>query len=268
MGVQGPMARNVPDLAMLLSVQSGYDARLPLSNRQDPAQFTEPLKRDFKGARIAWLGDFGGAIPFDPGILALCRSALRTFEALGCIVEEALPDYPVERVWQNWRTLRAWQAGSALKELYADPSKRALMKPEAQFEVESGAKLSAYDLFDATAVRTAWYQAVRTHFERYDYLLLPSAQVFPFDAAMDWPKTVGGKTMDTYHRWMQVMIPVTMAMCPALTVPAGFNDRGLPTGLQIVARNHGELACLQLAHAYDQATQWVAKRQPPMLGAG
>ena len=115
MGTPGPMARNVPDLAMLLSVQAGYDPRAPLSNRQDPAQFAEPLKRDFKGARIAWAGDFGGHLPFEPGILDLCKSALKVFEALGCTVEEAVPDYPIEQVWQNWKILRAWQSGSALK---------------------------------------------------------------------------------------------------------------------------------------------------------
>ena len=267
MGVQGPLARTVPDLAMLLSVQAGHDARLPLSNREDPARFTEPLKRDFKGARIAWGGDYGGVLPLEPGLLDLCKTALKSFEALGCIVEEAWPDYPVERVWQNWRTLRAWQAGSALKDHYNDPGKRALMKPEARFEVESGQKLGAYDVFDASAVRTAWYQAVRAFFERYDYFLLPSGQVFPFDATLDWPKQIAGKTMDTYHRWMEVMIPVTMSSCPALTVPAGFSDGGLPMGIQIVAPNHGELACLQLAHAYDEATRWVEKRPPPLLTA-
>jgi amidase len=139
------------------------------------------------------------------------------------------------------------------------------MKPEAQFEVESGRKLSAYDIYDANVVRTAWYQAVRVFFERYDYMLLPSSQVFPFDATTDWPKAIAGKTMDTYHRWMEVMIPVTMSSCPALSVPVGFNDRGLPMGLQIVGPNHGELACLELAHAYDQATGWVAKRPPPLI---
>ena len=265
MGVQGPLARTVPDLAMLLSVQSGHDARLPLSNRQDPAPFTEPLKRDFKGTRIAWGGDYGGYLPLEPGLLDLCKTALKSFEALGCIVEEAWPDYPVERVWENWRILRAWQAGSALKDLYKDPEKRALMKPEAQFEVESGQKLTAYDVFDASAVRTAWYQAVRAFFERYDYFLLPSGQVFAFDATVDWPKEIAGKTMDTYHRWMEVMIPVTMSACPALTVPAGFNARGLSMGIQIMAPNHGELDCLQLAYAYDQATRWVEKRPPALL---
>ncbi len=265
MGVQGPMARTVPDLAMLLSTQAGYDPRLPLSNRQDPAPFAGSLERDFRGARIAWSGDFGGAMPFEPGVLDLCRTALKAFEALGCIIEEAIPDFPIERVWSNWRTLRAWQAGSVLKDLYRDPAKRALMKPEAQFEVESGMTLSAYDVFDANVARSAWYQAVRQFFERYDYFVVPAGQVFPFDANLDWPKSINGKSMDTYHRWMEVMIPVTMSSCPALAVPAGFNPHGLPMGLQIVAPNHGELACLQLAQAYDQATGWIAKRPPPLL---
>ncbi len=267
MGVQGPMARSVPDLAMLLSVQAGYDARLPLSNRQEPSQFAGSLKRDFKGARIAWSGNFGGHIPFEPGVLDLCKGALKTFEALGCTVEEAWPDYPIERVWSNWRILRAWQSGSVLKDLYRDPAKRALMKPEAQFEVESGMKLSAFDVFDANVVRTAWYQAVRTFFERYDYFILPAGQVFPFDAGLDWPKAINGKPMDTYHRWMEVMIPVTMSICPALAVPAGFSDHGLAMGLQIMAPNHGELACLQLGQAYDEATGWIAKRPPALLAA-
>ena len=265
MGVQGPMACNVPDLAMLLSVQAGHDPRMPLSNRQDPAQFAQDLKRDLKGKRIAWSGDFGGAMPFEPGVIELCRSALKVFEQLGCSVEEAWPDYPIERVFPTWRKLRAWQAGTALKDHYADPAKRALMKPEAQFEVESGEKLSAFEVYDASVVRSAWYQAVRAFFEKYDYFILPAGQVFPFDASVDWPKTINGKAMDTYHRWMEVMIPVTMALCPALAVPAGFSDRGLPMGLQIVGPNHGELACLQLAHAYDEATSWPAKRPPALL---
>jgi amidase len=267
MSVAGPMARNIPDLAMLLAVQAGYDARMPLSNRQDTAQFAQSLKRDFKGTRIAWPGDFGGAIPFEPGVLELCKSALKAFEALGCTVEEAWPDFPIERVFPTWRTLRAWQAGTNLKGLYADPAKRALMKPEAQFEVESGQKLSAYEVFDASVARSAWYQAVRAFYERYDYFILPAGQVFPFDASLDWPKQIAGKTMDTYHRWMEVMIPVTLAAAPGLAVPAGFGANGLPMGLQITGPNHSELALLQLAYAYDEATQWVRKRPPPLLKA-
>lgn len=265
LSVHGPMARTVPDLAMLLSAIAGYDSRVPLSIRQDPAVFAQPLERDFKGVRIAWLGDFRGYLPFDPGVLELCKTALKVFESIGCIVDEAIPDYPVERVWQNWLKLRAWQVGAALKEPYRDPARRALLKPEAQWEIENGFKVSAFDIADASAVRTAWYRAVRAMFEKYDYLIAPAGQVFPFDANTHWPKEVGGRTMDTYHRWMEVMIPITMSGCPALCVPAGFNEVGLPMGIQIVGPNHGELSCLQLANAYDRATSWVKKQLPRIL---
>ena len=106
---------------------------------------------------------------------------------------------------------------------------------------------------------------MRTIFEKYDFLIAPAGQVFPFDATINWPREVGGKTMDTYHRWMEVMIPITMSGCPALSVPAGFNDAGLPMGIQIVGPNHGEMSCLQLAYAYDRATGWVNKRLPSCL---
>ena len=100
---------------------AGYDARVPLSNRQDAARFKEPLTRELKGTRLAWLGDFGGYLPFEAGVLDVCRRALRSFEDLGCVVEEARPDYPIDRVWQNWLKLRSWQVGAFLREAYADP---------------------------------------------------------------------------------------------------------------------------------------------------
>jgi amidase len=266
LSVHGPMARNLPDLAMLLSVMAGYDARVPLSNRQDASQFSEPLKRELRGTRLAWLGDFGGYLPFEAGVLDLCRRALRPFEELGCVVEEALPDFPIDRVWQNWLKLRAWQVGAFLKEAYADPARRALIKPEAQWEIERGFKVSAYDIADASVVRSAWYQAVRAMFEKYDFLILPSAQVFPFDASLRWPSEINGTAMDTYHRWMEVTIPFTMSGCPALNVPAGFDARGLPMGIQLAGPNHAETACMQLAYAYDEATRWVTSRPPRLAG--
>ena len=141
------------------------------------------------------------------------------------------------------------------------------MKPELQWEIENGLKTGVFDIADANIVRTAWYQAMRAFFEKYDFMIAPAGQVFPFDATIHWPKEVGGVAMDTYHRWMQVMIPISMSGCPALSVPAGFNDRGLPMGIQIVGPNHAEMACMQLAHAYDQATNWVTKRPPPLLSS-
>ncbi len=266
MGVLGPMARNVTDLAMLLSVQAGPDARVPLSIAESGARFQEPLQRDFSGARIAWGGDYGGYLPFEPGVLDVCKAALKTFEAMGCIVEEAWPDYSIDAVWRAWRTLRAWQAGGSLLDYYNDPAKRALLKPEAIFEVESGLKLTAYDITKASLVRTEWYQAVRRLFEIYDYFVIPTAQVFPFDVDTHWPRAIAGTAMETYHEWMKVVLPITMSGCPALAVPAGFNNQGLPIGIQVVAPNNADFACLQLANAYDVATNWAARRPPPLLG--
>jgi amidase len=265
--VAGPLARSVSDLGMLLSIQAGYDPRVPLSNRQDPGVFAGPLKRDLKGVRIAWPGDFGGYLPFEPGVLDVCKAALKNFETLGCVVEEAKPDYPLEKLWDAWVKLRATQNSASLKGLYADPAKRKLMKPEAQYEVETAMKLSAFEFGDAAAVRTQWYQAMRRFQERYPFMVLPSAQVFPFDAKTHWPTEINGRKMPTYHRWMEVCSIVSMSGCPSLNVPAGFNARGLPMGMQIVGRNQDELGCLQLASAYDQATGWVQKHPPALLRA-
>jgi amidase len=265
--VHGPMARTVPDLALLLSVIAGYDARAPLSIRQDPAEFAGPLERDFKGTRIGWVGDFGGQIPFDPGVLELCENSLKVFESLGCSVETATPDYPVEPVWQSWLKLRGWQIAAEFRASYPDPAQRALMKPELQWEIENGLRSTAMEVAIASRTRTAWYHAVRKFFEKYDFMIAPAGQVFPFDATIHWPKEVGGVSMDTYHRWMQVMIPISMSGCPALSVPAGFNEGGLPMGIQIVGPNHAEMACMQLGHAYDLATNWVTRRPPPLLNS-
>jgi amidase len=264
MGVTGPMARSVADLALLLSVEAGFDPRAPLSMESGGAQFLEPTDGDLKGKRIAWLGDFGGFTPCEPGVLDVCRNALKTFEALGCVVEEAIPDYPLEAVWDAFVQLRSWQAGGALLEYYKDPALRAQLKPEAAFEVEAGAKLSAYDVMAAALIRTEWSQAVRRFFARYDYLIAPTAQVFPFPAEQSWPREIAGRTMATYHEWMRAVCLVSMSGCPSLAAPAGFSPEGLPMGIQLVAPVHHEHACLTLATAYEAATPW-AKRLPPML---
>jgi amidase len=268
LGVAGPMARKTADLAQLLAVQAGYDPRVPLSIEEDPSVFRAPLDRDVKGLRLAWLGDLDGHLPIEPGILDLCRRALRVFEDLGCTIDEVRPSFDPERIWQAWLILRRWQVGSVLAEFHKDPATRARMKPEAQWEAENGGKVSALELSQASGVRSAWYQTVRRLFETYDHLLLPTAQVFPFDAALHWPKEVMGRAMDTYHRWMEVVIPVTMSGCPAISVPVGLNEAGLPMGMQIVGRNHGERAVLKIAHAYEQATGYVDKHLPPLLREG
>jgi amidase len=266
MGVIGPMARNVADLAMLLAVQAGYDERVPLSMPGDGTIFRENLERDFKGKRIAWAGNFQGYLPYENGVLDVCEEALKTFETMGCTVEKAQPDYPIDSVWRAWVKLRAWQTGASFLAYYNEPTTRALLKPEAIFEVESGQKLTAFDIASASTVRTEWYQAVRHLFETYDYFIVPTAQVFPFDVNSRWPQEIAGKRMETYHEWMKGVVLITMSGCPSLAVPAGFSKQGLPMGIQIVGPNHAELSCLQLAYGYEMANNWETKRLPALLG--
>jgi amidase len=127
-------------------------------------------------------------------------------------------------------------------------------------------KLTAPQLASATVGRTRIYQAFRTAFERFDFLVLPTAQVFPFENATRWPKAIAGVEMDSYHRWMEVTLPATMAGLPVLAVPAGFGGaHGLPMGLQIIGPNHADLTVLKLGHAYEQASPWIPARLPPAL---
>ena len=265
MSVTGPMARNVTDLALLLSIQAGYDARVPLSLDGDGSAFRGRLERSFKGTRIAWVGDFNGHTPCEPGVLEVCRKAARRFESLGCMVEDAVPEFDLDAVWQAAIRLRAWQSGGPLLAFYQDPMKRAQLKPEAVYEIETGLKLSAYDITAASVVRNDWTQAVRRFFERYDYIIAPTAQVFPFDVEQHWPREIAGQKMSTYHEWMKAVLLVTMSGSPALAVPAGFNDQGLAIGIQLIGANRQELSLLQLAYAYESTLGPEHRRLPPLL---
>jgi len=136
MGTSGPMARTVADLALLLSVQAGHDPRAPLSMEGSGDIFAGELGANMKGKRIAWAGDFNGAIPYEAGVLDTCRTAFKAFETIGAHVEEQCPDYPLDKVWDAFVELRSWQQGGGLAALAADPATRTLLKPEALYEID------------------------------------------------------------------------------------------------------------------------------------
>ncbi len=263
MGVGGPMARNTADLALLLSVQAGFDARAPLSLEGDGSAYRRDLECSFKGKRIAWGADFKGHTPCEAGVLEVCRKAAQSLESLGCRVEEAAPDFDFEALWQATIKLRGWQQGASIQAYYDDPAQRALLKPEAVYEVETGMRQSAHDITAASVMRTHWSQTVHRFLERYDFLVLPTAQVFPFAIDQHWPQQISGRKMQTYHEWMKGTLLVTMSGCPALAAPAGFSETGLPIGIQLIARNRQEFSCLQLAYAYEST---LTERLPPLLG--
>jgi amidase len=263
-GMEGPMGRTVSDVAMLLSVMAGYDDRAPLSLTGDPAQFAAPLARDMKGVRIGWLGDLGG-IPMEAGMLELCLSGVRRLEDAGCVIEPARLDIGRETIWDSFVRLRQGFVAGGLIGLYGDAAKRDKLKPEARWEIEGGSRLSAVDLYAASAQRSAVYQAFRSALQQYDFLAMPTAQVFPFDAGLAWPAQVAGVSMDSYHRWMEIVAGPSLAGCPTAAVPAGFGPSGLPSGIQLIGRSQQDFAVLQLAYAYEQVSQPVLSVLPPLL---
>lgn len=257
LAVNGPMARSVADVAALLATQAGHDPRDPLSLAG--GGLVHDGERDLSGTRIGWLGDFGGYLAFEPGVLELCRATLDVFRRLGCHVEDVPPGFDMARLWQTWRTLRHFLVANGQAADYADPVRRARMKPEMIWEIENGRNLSAAEVYAASLGRSDWLRHVMGLFDRYDFLILPSAQVFPFAAEIDWPKTIAGRAMDTYHRWMEVVIGPTLAGLPVAAMPAGFDASGLPAGIQIIGRPRADRDVLAAAARYETATDWLSR---------
>jgi amidase len=267
LATEGPMARTVTDLALLLSTLAGRDARAPLSLDDQPEVFAQPLASDPKGLRIGWLADYAASLPMEAGVREVCQQALDRFTAIGCRVEEARLPMSREQIWDAWLGIRHWLAMNSLLPFYNDPAKRAQLKPEAVWEVEGGLRMSAADTLRASSQRSALYQAFLGLFSRFDALVLPSAQCFAFPAEWHWPEEIDGTAMDTYHRWMEVVFPASLSGCPVISVPAGFGGAlDLPMGLQVIAPPRQDLALLRLAHAYEQAAGSVLARLPAVLG--
>ena len=268
LSTEGPMGRSVQDVARLLGIQAGWDARSPLSIAEDGQAFNTDLNAntDFKtkGLKIGWLGDLNGYLPMETGILEVCEQGLKRFENIGCQVEPIDLGFSNERVWDCWLIWRRALVAARLAPFLVQPKNRALMKPEALWEADQAASHTGNDFMSASAARSQLYLQLLQLFENVDFLALPSAQVWPFDIAKRWPTEIAGKTMDTYHRWMEVVILPTLAGLPCISLPVGFNAAGLPMGMQLIGKPRGDLALLQLAHAYEQAAQEVLKITPQL----
>jgi len=256
--VSGPMARSVADVALFLSAIAGPDPRSPLSIDQDGARFRAPLERAVKGLRVAWWRGLGG-IPFEPEIRRVVDANRRVFEELGCVVEEAEPDF--DGVADAFPVLRY----SANYPLYAPllAQKPEWVKDTIKFELAQAEKLTAADVGRAVARQAQMHEQSRQFFDRYDYFVLPVTQVAPFDVTVPYPTEIAGAPMKTYIDWMRSCWYITFMANPAMSVPAGFTSSGLPVGLQIVGRHHDEWSVLQLAHAFEQATRHGTRR--PLL---
>lgn len=255
---EGPMARTVDDVALFLAAQAGPDPRSPVSLERPGADFLPPIGNPASG-RIAWAPDLGG-LPIDPQVTDALAHVPQVFADLGHNVEEACPDLS-EAGWV-FDALRAWTFAMGLGDVI--DANRDRMKETLQWNVQRGRDLTMVDHMAAWKMRNTIYQRVVTFFETYDFLLCPVAQVPPFSLETEYITEVAGVEMSTYVEWMRVCSDVTIMNCPAISVPAGFTNDGLPIGLQIVGPPQGDEVLLQIAKQFESATQ--VGQQRPVLG--
>ena len=260
LSTSGPMARSVADVALFLSVLATPDAHSPTALADEPSRFAGRLDRDFKGTRVAWYKDLGG-IPFEPEIRRVVSDTRHVFESLGCVVEEAEPDF--SGVGEAFPTLRHLSYHAS----YAALAKQRpeWIKDTIHWEIDEAERQSAADVARASARQDQMYSQVEAFFTRYDYFVLPVTQVEPFDVTIKYPTSVAGTSMSTYIDWMRSCWYVTFMASPAISVPAGFTSSGLPVGLQIVGRHRDDWSVLQLAYAFERATGH-GRRRPRVAG--
>ena len=260
LSVAGPMARTVEDAALMLSAIAGPDPHSPISIEQPGEIFRRPLERDFLGVSIAWSLDLGGAFPVDPRVIAVLESQRETFSTLGCQVDDATPDlHEADECFKIWR---AWQFELGRGELVE--RHRDQVKDTVIWNVEEGQQLSGPDLGRAEKMRTALYHRLREFMEVYEFLILVVSQVPPFDVTQEYVTDINGIRMPSYIDWMKSCYYISVVGHPAISVPCGFTPEGLPVGVQIVGRHRDDWGVLQLAYAFQQATE-VWKRRPPVV---
>ncbi|WP_112310980.1 amidase [Pseudogemmobacter bohemicus] len=263
MATEGPMARDVADIALLLGVQAGANPLTPFGQpAEDYLAAVQAAPDDLRGKRFAWFGDFGGQLPFEPGIIATCEAGLKTLTDLGAEVVPVQLPVPAEELWQAWITLRSFLNFGSKGHERRDPSRWEQLKPETRWEVETGAAVTPEALYRASKIRSLWYARAHEMLAEFDALVMPVAQVWPFPAEWRYPDIIAGRQMDTYHRWMEVVVPVSLIGLPALAVPVGSGEDGLPTGIQIAGRHGADAAILAMGEAWHRATRWPEKYPP------
>jgi amidase len=259
MGELGPLARTVADAAFLLSAMAGPDPRSPVSISESPGIFLRPLRRAFRKTRVAWSRDLGG-LPVEPAVSAVLEPHRKTFAALGCVLEDAEPDFEgAKAAFETLRGLGFVNRLGAILEKHRDR-----LKDDVVWNVEQGLRLGAAQIAAAEAKRAQIYQRMRAFLEKYEFLVCPVNQLPPYPIDVEWPREVAGEKMANYLDWMKSCYYITLTGHPAISVPAGFTPAGLPVGIQIVGRSRDDFGVLQLAHAFEEATQhW--KRRPAVL---
>ncbi|MGJ4883445.1 MULTISPECIES: amidase [unclassified Bradyrhizobium] len=230
LAVQGPMARNVADLALLLDAMSGEHVADPISLPSPATSFLAAARSGQKPVRVAYSPDLG-ITPVDPEVAAVTRKAAQRFAELGVIVEEAHPDF--SEAHECFHVLRALDFAMSKAELLR--TKRDLLKPEVIWNIEEGLKLTVAQIARAEAQRIAITARAVKFFETYDLLLAPATIVPPFPVENRYVAECAGQKFDNYVQWLGIVYAITLACCPALSLPCGFTETGLPIGLQMIA---------------------------------
>ena len=253
--VQGPMARTVEDAALMLAALAGPDPRSPIAISESGDQFLAPLERDFRGVKIAYTRDFG-ELPVDPRITSVIDDQRGVFETVGCRVEDACPSFAdADEIFQLWR---AWRFELRFEKLVAEH--RDEIKETILWNVQKGREITGPQLARAERDRTLLYHRLRTFMEEYEFLVAPVSQVPPFDVEQEYITEIDGVAMETYIDWMKSCYFVTVTGLPAISVPCGFTSEGTPVGVQIIGRHQDDLGVLQLAYAFQQATEFWRRR--------
>lgn len=258
LSVDGPVARDVSDCAFFLSILAGFDRRSPIAIDQGGEQFARPLERDFKGVRVAMFQDLG--LPWEPAVRDAIKAQRKVLESLGCIVEEAEPDFrDANECFLTWRHWSIELAFGDILEANADK-----LNEYVHWHVQEGRKLTGAQLSRAEAKRTELYQRVRQFMEKYEFFIMPVNQVLPFDVKQHYPTEIAGVKMETYMAWMKSAYYISTVGNPAISVPCAFSESSLPIGIQIVGRHNDDWGVLQMAYAFEQATN-IGKRRPPIV---
>jgi amidase len=256
--VEGGITRTVGDAALMLDVISGPDDRNPISLPHEAREFLQATKNPtVKDLRIAW-SDNLNITPVDSEILTTARSAIDVFHALGGEVVEDAPDFTNAR--ETAFVLRGLRYVSLYKDRYNDPKFKRLVNPLVIKNIEQGLKLSIRDVANAVQQRSELWNRVNIFFDHYDLLVTPTVAIPPFPADTIYPTEINGNPMENYVEWILLTYAITLTGLPAISLPCGWTQKGLPVGIQIVGRRLSEWRLLQAASAYELAAPWKDKR--------